>query len=273
VKKLGFWAVIIAAVVVALLYVNRRHSRRGPVSSSDVSNGLRVVSETPEVISAHGSAATSNPDRFTTEVMPILSDFLSRVESLASIGVRSPLSLPITLDQTEKIRFAGGPSNTLCTFVVGGHSLFVCHLINRGKEIRGVNTFRRTGIDETGMPRNIIQLTDDPTKNEQHIKQLTDPFVYPPRDLQEVAVLAQRALAALLPQDSASYRLNESWREQVGSTALPYYIFAFVRKDAAGTDPSNLMRDEIMIGFKSTKAGLILDSFEDNSIAFIAKKK
>jgi len=31
------------------------------------------------------------------------------------------------------------------------------------------------------------------------------------------------------------------------------------------------MRDEIMIGFKSTTEGLVLDSFKDNGIAFLGR--
>ena len=66
--------------------------------------------------------------------------------------------------------------------------------------------------------------------------------------------------------------LTESWQEQIGTNSLPFYAFAFPKKMARSTDPSNVMRDEVVIIFKSTSSGLVLDYFSDTSVAFAGQK-
>jgi hypothetical protein len=228
----------------------------------------------PEPRAADAAPRASASERFESAILPIVQDFLKRIDSLGPDGVVLPFGLPVTLDQVRNVRFAGGPSSTVCTFNVGAHSHFACHVVIRnGKELKGVNSFSRTGRDEAGVPRDFIQLTGDPVGNAAHLKTLEDKRLYPARSLEEVQRVAQRVLAVLLPDDTGAYALSESWQEQRGATALPFYLVTFTRKGHPTKDPSNLMRDEVMVGFKSTTDGLVFDFFEDNSIAFAGKPK
>lgn len=220
-------------------------------------------------------AEVAEPDvaqqKFTTEVLPTANDFFRRVESA---GVVLPFSLPIVTKDVTKLKYFGGPSNTICSFVVGGRNAFGYHYVNRdGKEIQGVHSFNRTGKDENGMPLNLDQLKADSAGSEGFFKMLGDASQYPPRSLEQTAIIAQQVLAAMLPQDVPLYTLTESWQEQAGTNALPFYAFVFPKKAAPTSDPANLMRDEIVLILKSTSSGLVLDYLSNTSIAFAGQKK
>jgi len=90
--------------------------------------------------------------------------------------------------------------------------------------------------------------------------------------MSEVASIAERVLASVVPDGAEKYKMAESWQEQIGTNALPFYAFVFPKKAAPSTEPSNLMRDEIILIFKSTSSGLVLDYFSDTSIAFAFSK-
>ena len=87
--------------------------------------------------------------------------------------------------------------------------------------------------------------------------------------LDRTAALAHRLLTALKPDDAGAYALAENWREAVGNLALPFYTFTYPRTGAKTTEPFNLMRDETVIRFKSTARGMVLDFYEDTSVAFL----
>jgi len=273
-KRVALVAIAGAVVVIAAILLNPRDSSReihlrpqGKDSGSTFTDSVIP----PQV--RESATPTNELARAASEMLPLAEAFLRRVEPLAREGVILPFGLPLASHEIRNARFAGGPSNLVCTFDLGGHSVFGCHAVNHnGKEAQGVNLFRRKGRDESGIQRNIIQLTDDPTANESQLRMLTDTNLYPACDLQAVGTLAQRVLTALRPDVAVEYRLAQAWQEHVGANALPFYTFAFVKRGPLGSDPGNLMRDEIMIGFKSTAKGLVLDSFEDNSIAFLGSE-
>ena len=108
--------------------------------------------------------------------------------------------------------------------------------------------------------------------NEHHFRALTDRERYPLLPMSDVASVAERVLASVVPDGAEKYKMAESWQEQFGTNALPFYAFIFPRKVAPSTEPSNLMRDEITLIFKSTSTGLVLDYFSDTSIAFAFSK-
>lgn len=220
--------------------------------------------------STKGSAGREQ-ERFTIEVLPVADDFVARIQSAAD--VRFPFRLPILADNLTSVRFSGGQSNTVCSFVVNGQSAFGYHFVHRdGKQVRGIHSFNRTGKDENGLPLNLDQLKANPAANEHHFRTLTDRERYPLLPLPDVGLIAERVLASLVPDAAENYKMAESWQEQIGTNALPFYSFVFPRKVAPSTEPSNLMRDEITLIFKSTSSGLVLDYFSDTSIAFAFSK-
>jgi hypothetical protein len=271
-KRLVLISVAGAVLVIAAVLVNRRGIFYEDPTLPRGKGALALPGAASNVTAPDPESPQNHLARVSSEILPLAEDFLRKLEPLSPAGVILPLHLPLASHEVRQAQFAGGPSNLVCTFDLGGHSFFGCHIVNRdGRQTRGVNLFRRKGPDEHGLPRNIIQLTEDPAANEPHLRALADINLYPARALPEVAALAQRVLNALRPEVAAGYRLAESWQEQAGVYRLPFYMFAFVKSGPPGTDPSNLMRDEIMIGLKSTDKGLVLDSFEDNSIAFLGQ--
>jgi hypothetical protein len=273
-KKLAGACTLVAAIVAVLLLVfnSNRSSHDRRASTVAPTSAPKQLYATAEASARDAIQAANEMDRFQAEVLPLAEDFLMRIETLESLGVIVPIRLPIVTNTVTKMRFAGGPSNSVCTFNIGGHTHFACHIVKRdGKEIKGVNSFVRSGRDEAGAPRNFVQLTGDLIANDEHLKLLADTNHYPARELQDVAIVAQRTLAVLCPEHTGMYPMTESWQEERAAHLLPFYLFAFTRK-GRGTDPSNLMRDEILIGFKSTPEGLAFDFFEDNTVTFVEQK-
>jgi hypothetical protein len=273
-KQLVFGALVLAMVCVGLFrlaHVELVHSLPGP-TEHNATNTAATASVTRESKHSFQGHANDGLERFRSEILPIADDFGRRIASLSGSGVNMPPGFPIQVEQVSKLRFAGGRSNTVCTFNVGGHSHFGCHVVNRGgKVLKGVNSFSRSGTDEAGVPRDFVQLSDRLKANPLAFESLGDTSTYPERAMQEVEQAARQVLAAVCPECVSSYIISEAWREQAGAIKLPFYLFAFTRNGDRKSDPSNLMRDEIMIGLKSTADGLVLDFFENSSIAFAGR--
>lgn len=263
-KKALVGAALFLAISAGILWLNKRNLTANVPAITEASSQTNTPRSAEPVKSGGGR------ERFVTEILPTTHDFLRRIES---VGITLPFRLPIDEKDVTKSRFLGGPSNTICAFVVGGHTALGYHYVKRdGKEFRGLHSFNRTGRDENEMPLNLDQLKADPVGNERYVRLLADVSQYPPRSLEQTADIAQNALAALRPEDASSYTLTESWQEQIGTNSLPFYAFAFPKKMARSTDPSNVMRDEVVIIFKSTSSGLVLDYFSDTSVAFAGQK-
>lgn len=210
--------------------------------------------------------------KFASEVRPDLEEFLRRIQGVN--GVLLPFDPMQVEARLSSLRFSGGSSNMLCAFVVSQQNAFGYHRVRRNnREYRGFHSFNRTGKDSHGMPLNLDQLKARPIENEPHFQTLMDTRRYPLIPISEVAATAQKTLAALVSTEIVNYSLQDSWQEQIGTNLLPFYAFIFPKKSNSTTDPSSLMRDEIVMIFRSTSEGLLLDYFSDTSIAFIGSSK
>lgn len=263
--KKGWITVCVLIGLVSVFLAWQTGQRQSPSTSS------HNPRPTASPLASTKTAASREWDRFAIEVLPITDDFVARIQSAAA--VHFPFRLPILADNLTAVRFSGGQSNTVCSFVVNGQSAFGYHFVHRdGKQVRGIHSFNRTGKDENGLPLNLDQLKASPAANELHFRALTDRERYPLLSMSDVAPIAEKVLASLVPDAAEKYKMAESWQEQIGTNALPFYAFVFPRKAAPSTEPSNLMRDEITLIFKSTSSGLVLDYFSDTSIAFAFSK-
>lgn len=263
-KKLLVMSAVVLAVAVGLFWLKSRNTARDPMPAPTISR------TNTQLRSSHPVEPDSAQERFAAEVLPTADDFFRRIESA---NVLLPFPRPFAPNDVTKFKFLGGASNTVCTFVIGGHIAVGYHHVKRaGREMQGIHSFNLAGKDENGQPLNLDQLKADPAGNERFIKTLADTSMYPPRSLEQTAIVAQQVLAALLRQDVSFYSLAESWQEQVGTNALPYFAFVFPKKAAPTTDPANVMRDEVVLILKSTSGGLVLDYFSDTSIAFAGEK-
>jgi hypothetical protein len=201
---------------------------------------------------------------------PGVKKLTSPVQLFACLCARAKRTPPKAITLTYESR-NDRKSNNVSNF---DHNVFAYHRVKRGeKEWKGIHYFGRAGTDEAGIPLNLDQLTAEAAKNESFVKMLADTNRYPVLTLEKTESLAQVVLSAVRPHDSPSYTLTESWREAIGTTALPFYTFIFPKLGEAKTEPFNLMRDETVIRFKSTTNGVVLDFFEDTSVGFIGKGK
>lgn len=265
-------ACVLTVVVICLFITSvfkRGHLQPIPVTGGSTAPGPRQPDDVANRAAMLAVAGPQHLDRFAREVAPVVEAFLTRLGSLSQEGVLPPLRGPITTNRLTKLKFMGGDSNTVSTFILDGRQVFHYQAVHRnGMKRNGITSFWNVGKDESGMPLHLGVLTEDPKGNEHYVKMLTDTNRYPARSLEAVTRVALRVLAAIGPPDHARYTLRESWREAAGATALPFYTFIFPRQGKPSTDPSNAFRDEVMIRLKSTADGLVLDHYQDNSIVF-----
>jgi len=275
-NRVGLAAFVCVLLVGSVWVVSRRlpeQERTGPVlAGSNLAAPLSgALARATTVTTAKGVIDPQHLARFERDIAPVLNAFLTRLGALSAEGVVPPVHGPITADRLSTLKFIGGASNTVSTFIVDGRHVFHCQAVQRqGMERKGITSFWNVGKDQDGMPLQLGQLTEDPLNNADTIRRLADTNIFPAHSLEALASVAQRVLAAIGPPDHDRYPLKERWREQAGATALPFYTFIFLRQGTLSDDPSNVFRDEVMIRLKSTANGLVLDHYQDNSIVFAA---
>lgn len=206
-------------------------------------------------------ASSADEERFVRDVLPVVTDFVRRVELS---GIKMPFTGPITPKRLSLLTFG----KNIHIFVVERRAVFQYHNITRsGQRHVGIHSLNLTGTDADGAPLNVDALLTNPARYAHVIEKLADQALHPSLDLGVTRDLARGLVSNMRP--GVAYDNGKQWQDAVASTRLPFYNHIFERAGQPTDNPANVFTDSVNVILKSTADGLVLQHYEDLGIAFL----